>query len=477
MSEEDDQFLKEMNEKAPSKNAATRCSEDQFEEVMNFFEMTAKAQQPYGTVGDTPPILTWEEMFNSFDENIDEPARVFAKDIYEYWKTSRSQNSNAPLQPSLKVKVIETANDNDDNDPFVCFRRREVRQARKTRGRDAQSVEKLKKLRKELEEARQLVALVKQRELLKRDSLAVDKQLYEQRASLRQVKKKLPDPYRDGDEELLINQRVSRRSRITARVMLKSQKPKKPAPTAGNLPSRGQGTSGRPPLRPDGRSSDADLVLLSDMLAEKENAVQREIKDKIRQHQKWNEHYVDLTRQPLTPPPEENFNSFRPAVTEYLPTPPASDSSEHSENAMEVNVPRKQEAVSVRYAAPSPNSPNKDQPAFRRRIGRGGRILIDRRGMQPQSKTVTDSKIAERFRYDDDGDDDDEHFTYTLDPYDISSMRYRAAISGSHPAMTTQQAQAMRRAQIEQQQAEAAKHGSQAAAAGSASQGGHRIAG
>ena len=85
-----------------------------------------------------------------------------------------------------------------------------MRQIRKTRGRDAQSVEKLKKLRKELEEARQLLALVRQREITKRDQLGVDRQLFEQRSNLRQVKKNLPEQFKEGDDDLLINQKVWR---------------------------------------------------------------------------------------------------------------------------------------------------------------------------------------------------------------------------------------------------------------------------
>ena len=103
----------------------------------------------------------------------------------------------------------ETGADTDDGDPYVCFRRREVRQIRKTRGRDAQSAEKLKKLRKELEDARQLIALVRQREITKREHLAVERQLFEQRTNLRQVKRNLPEKYNEGDEDILINQKVS----------------------------------------------------------------------------------------------------------------------------------------------------------------------------------------------------------------------------------------------------------------------------
>jgi len=79
---------------------------------------------------------------------------------------------------------------------------------RKTRGRDAQSVEKLRKLRRELEDARQLVSMIKQREICKREHLAIDRLLFEQRMSLRQVKRNLPEQYREGDEDILINQKV-----------------------------------------------------------------------------------------------------------------------------------------------------------------------------------------------------------------------------------------------------------------------------
>lgn len=100
---------------------------------------------------------------------------------------------------------FETGQDTDDADPYVCFRRREVRQVRKTRGRDAQSTEKLKKLRKELEDARQLMAMVKQREMTRRDMLAVDRQLFEQRVELKKIKRALGIK---GDDEDLINQKV-----------------------------------------------------------------------------------------------------------------------------------------------------------------------------------------------------------------------------------------------------------------------------
>lgn len=201
MSNEDAAWLHTYNTGA-RKSKRALCSELEFEEVMNFFEETSQTKQPFATV-DNAPVLSFEDLEAEFDETISEPARRFAKDIYDHWKDQRLVKGNHALLPQLK---FETNLDTDDSDPYVCFRRREVRQVRKTRGRDAQVTEKLKKLRKELEESRGLMAQVKQREFLFRDQLAMDKHIFEQRCSLKELKRKLV--IKGDDEELLINQKV-----------------------------------------------------------------------------------------------------------------------------------------------------------------------------------------------------------------------------------------------------------------------------
>ncbi|KAI4101390.1 MAG: hypothetical protein L6R37_004976 [Teloschistes peruensis] len=422
MDDEDATFLKSLNQR----DASTSCSEDHFEEVINFYEGTAQAKQPYAAV-DNSPVLTYEETEDAFEENLDAPSKQFTKEIYEHWKSRRLKSGNRSLFLSLK---LETGAETDDSDPYVCFRRREVRQVRKTRGRDAHSAEKLKKLRKELEESRQIMALIRQREITKREQLAIERQLFEQRSSLLKVKRNLSDHYRQGDEDLLINQKPQKK---------KSQ----------DLPvQRTPGTQLRLPQRPDGRFADADLVHLQDVLAENERQMQEEIEMRIAQHKQRGEGYLDMTRTPLTPPLEESTaSSFRTATTEYLPTPPASISSEHSgEIAAESGSPRqnKGQAVAVRYASPAYDGPYQSQPSFRRRIGRGGRLMIDRRGMRLSWKEGLDDLVADRYKFDHE-DEDDELPTYHVEPYDIASMRYRARMSG---LPQTYQAQAAKR-QIE----------------------------
>lgn len=171
---------------------------------------------------------------------------------------------------------------------------------------------------------------------------------------------------------------------------------------------------------------------------------------RVAQHEKWNEGYVDMTRAPLTPPLEENIrSSFRTAMTEYLPTPPASISSEHSGDlTADAGSPAaKDDSVAVRYASPSYDGPCQSQPSFRRRFGRGGRLMIDRRGMRLGSKEGLDDRVVDRFRFDND-EDEDEVPIFVVDPYDIPSMRYRAKISGSHQVQSQVQA-APRRPQLE----------------------------
>ena len=177
---------------------------------------------------------------------------------------------------------------------------------------------------------------------------------------------------------------------------------------------------------------------------------------KISQHKKWNEGYVDQTRAPLTPPMEESLrSSFRTARTEYLPTPPASVSEHSGDVVVDEGSPSRKmdDSVTVRYASPTYDGCFRSQPSFRRRVGRGGRLMIDRRGMNLQSKEGIDPAIVDRFKFDRDDDDDDEVPTYLIDPFDISSMRYRAAIVGSsqaHPQAHPQaQSQTTKRAQIE----------------------------
>lgn len=99
--EEDDVFLKIMNEK---KDPEARVTENQFEEVMHFFEETAQTKQPFAAV-DNPPVISYEEIEESFDAAVEEHIKTFAKEIYDHWKSRRVEAGNRPLQLALKVRI------------------------------------------------------------------------------------------------------------------------------------------------------------------------------------------------------------------------------------------------------------------------------------------------------------------------------------------------------------------------------------
>lgn len=408
MTSEDDVFLKAYNQKRTPTN---QCSEDDFEKIMEVFETTADRQTPFAAVDNT--VVGFDMIEIILKQEIEKKAQAFAKDIYEYWKTRRQSSSNRPLQPTLKFELHQ---DSDDGDPYVCFRRRDVRQTRKTRARDVQVTDKLRKLRKELEEGRQLVLMSLQREQAKRDLLAVDRSIFEQRTKVKEIRQRLGIKV---DDEDLINQKASDlllRGDSMANIV---EQPQKRKPVEVPQLQRTPGAPLRLPSRADGRQIDADLTLLSDVLAQKENLLQMEIDAKIQQHQKWNQYHVDMTREPLldthTQTPD---SSFRLATTQYLMTPPASVSEESSSE-------HASESRDIQSFSPPPDEEPYGQPAYRRRIGRLGRLWIDRRGLPSPPSDIDESK-SDRWKYDQ--DDDDDIPTYEVDPYDTNALKFRATI-------------------------------------------------
>ncbi|KAI9741923.1 MAG: Enhancer of polycomb-like protein 1 [Cirrosporium novae-zelandiae] len=430
MTDEDEVFLKSMNQK---RNASTQCTEDQFEEVMSFFEETTEEKQPFAKL-DGAPVLKFEEFESLFDETISEISRPFASEVYEHWRKQRLESRNCRLQPVIKVPRLddEKISPEDEQDAYTCFRRPKPRAARRTRGRDAQSAEKLKKLRKELEDARQLIALVKQRELYHKDILAVDRQIFEQRAGVKTIKRKLGIK---GDDDDLINQKTKRKP---------LEVPPLQRPSAQRIFQRS-----------DGKLPDADLYAYEDLLIEREIEIKREIEMKCLKHKQWNEGWIDATRAPLTPKSEQSIQNigaqFRAAITAYnLPTPPASTSSqddgeaEHDEPKPPSPDPDRNSSVAVRYASPTYEEPRRSHASYRRRMGRGGRIMIDRRGMHLQSHDGVSQAELDRFKFD---QDDDDELIYRVDPWDARRMKYRASFWGStRDREMAQQAAAARRA-------------------------------
>jgi enhancer of polycomb-like protein len=438
MDEEDELALKLINGKLPA--GQTHCTEDQFEEVMNFFEETAQTKQPFAAV-DNPPVLPLEELQEQFDDTISIHVRTFSKYVYDHWKARRSATGNRGLAPRLK---FETGQENDDSDPYVCFRRRELRQIRKTRNRDAQSAEKLRKLRLELETARGMLLMIKRRELLRKEAIEMDRQVFEQRQALRDTKRKLG---MKGDDDLLINQKVIPRSNRNKKhaTDLFIKKQKLPSGMTTNQAAIAQ--QFRMPIAP---GSGPELRTLEDVLAVKERERENEIQTNIDKHSRWNEGFVDRTMAPLThdvePEEPEPHGHFREAMAaiEYLPTPPASISDEEAQaqpNGKEVAMKDiSRPTTPFRYASPAEDDQPGQMPSFRRRVGRGGRVLIDRKLPRPRRDRPEDDK----FKFDSDDDDD------SLDIEPVADLTYALISQRAYLFRSTEtQPSSSRKAQIE----------------------------
>ncbi|KAL2162784.1 hypothetical protein VTH06DRAFT_6620 [Thermothelomyces fergusii] len=403
MTEEDDEFLKSYNQKRPP---SAQLSEDDFERIMEVYEDTSFLKAPFASIDQT--ILPYDEMLQGLQDLDKAKIMPHAKEIYEYWKSRRIALNNQPLHPGLK---FERHQETDDTDPYVCFRRREVRQTRKTRARDVQSADKLKRLRRELEEGRQLVLAAHNRELLKAEMLKADRAIFEVRARLKEVKVRLGIK---TDDEDLINQKPQKRKAPEAPAV---QRP--PPPTQLRIATR-----------TDGRSADSDLSLLADRLAEKENELRADIEKKVQSHNEWNRNHLDLTRGPLSPVHgTRQVPSFRPAKTQYLMTPPASASSESLEDPtpLSLDKPQNPPAPFIFRGIARDEDPRRNPPAYRRRIGRLNRLWIDRRGMASPPRDVSE-EVLDRWKYDQSSDDEEYPPTYEVDPFDINALRFRASI-------------------------------------------------
>jgi len=419
LTEADDVFLKAYNQK---KTAAGQLLEEVFELILEVFEDTASLNTPFARVDQT--VIPYDHMVPGLSRL--DAARVMqhAKEIYEYWKEQRNAKGG-PLHPSLKFEVQQ---DRDDLDPYVCFRRREVRQTRKTRARDVLSAEKVKRLRRELEDGRQLIILSYERELLKRDVLHTDRLVFEQRGKVKEAKVRLAIK---TDDEDLYNVKVSvpggeRRSEQVLTIGQPREKRKAP-----DLPlvTRSLQTNLRIPARPDGRSTDADLKSLADMLVEKENELRHEIQNKIDNHIKWNVNHIDVTRDPLAPVRGQGGElSFRPAKTKYLMTPPASASGSAEEpTPMDLDSNGATTMFQFRGISNEKTSSSGSLPSFRRRHGRLGRLWIDRRGLLSPPRDAGPTPDSDRWRYDQDNSED-EPSGYDVDPFDTRAMKFRASI-------------------------------------------------
>jgi|SRR5579859_8000138 len=195
MDDEDDIWLRKFNSSRRSKDGP--LPELSFEKIMSNFEATTNERQPYLST-DVNVIAPFEEFEPTFEYLSLKALLPYAQHVYAHWKERRIKRMGKPIAPSLKFEENEK---DDNNDPYICFRRREVRQVRKTRRQDTVSSERIRRLKNEMQQARDLVTMVSAREKCREESLKAERHLFQMRCKVKEVKRKLAIV--GGDEDLV----------------------------------------------------------------------------------------------------------------------------------------------------------------------------------------------------------------------------------------------------------------------------------
>ena len=296
------------------------------------------------------------------------------------------------------------------NESYICFRRREIKAIRKTRAQQATYSDKMTRLQSELTTAFDLANGVLRREVLKRDAAAHGNAVWDKRCSLVDLKRRFPSLGTKEDEDLFYDkERVAKKPKAeapyvqTRRAWLlvanarHSRLPLKIRTRDNELPS--PAAHAETAIRPKERLEEIQAAIIQDIAKRKE-------KD-----QKW-EDYVDvrilftfrshLPRHCLQTPYQPHQAPYPCRLYRYLMAQQASSTSSSSSESPIPPPPS---------TAGAPRAP---AVAGRLRVGRGGRLHLDRRyAPTPAADSSSSSdedhdleeaererRVRERWRYD-----------------------------------------------------------------------------
>lgn len=315
-----------------------------------------------------------------------------AKVIYPWWKTRKEDREGKPITPALNF------DESKDDDPYVCFRRREVKMIRKTRKTDAAHLEKFIRLRHELQQGVTLLSLLAQREKTKRASFEQDKVCFQSSRELLEVKRQwnIAGPNNGKEDEELVSgdkrdeyqlhgvagaATTSRKKRKTEEALAaasaqnaaaaakegaQSKAARKSRPSAGDeASSNGQGGANASQATASNGLGSAILDRVSAVQAYIEREVQRKAESDVG----WEEG-SDAAFQPIPAP--AHIRAFRPIDLQ---------SSDATDQSSATTYPWSNASPAQRGNQPVRRS---GRPAsFRRRTGRGGRTWLDRKLPMP----------------------------------------------------------------------------------------------
>ncbi|KAI5954858.1 EPL1 [Candida theae] len=377
MDEEDDAFYNEVLSKIQptgkkKQDDSGKCTELEFETICDRLEKTIEARQPFLSM-DPSNILSYEEMakyiidqFEStvktsnpyveasggnleylstttlkerlskeinykpfttlFDRDQEHTTQtrpipklfeLFGKVVYDHWSKRKIARKGKSVHPTLRFEDPNANEKDNENDPYICFRRREFRQARKTRRADTVGAERIRLLQKSLHRARDLVKSVCEREILSLRNLQAEFDIFKTRSEAKSVKRELglkgddylffPHKKRKivkpkEDEEEKERKREKRRQEQEPAAKAHQQQNVLQQQNASQQNQR-EGTSTNQPYvkLPPSKVPDMDLVTVSLVLKEKNDTIRRAVLDKLRKRKEQDRGFVNVTDDPYEP--------------------------------------------------------------------------------------------------------------------------------------------------------------------------------
>lgn len=279
-----------------------------------------------------------------------------ARLIYPWWHLRRQARDGKPIVPLLNF------DESNESDPYVCFRRREVKTARKTRKTDTLQLEKLVRLQSELKQATQLFKMVAQREQIKEQQVKKAHECWSQACRLLDVKQQwtiLGPNKGQEDENLIFGVQPDPTAPVpnaaataqNAQLLKKKRKAEEASSVSTTLklrrPKPGDDQAHGKTVGVEGSGGIGPAIL------ERVRAIQAYIEREMQWHQQADAGFEDLTdtayQPPAAPLPQR---AFRPIQSDNHDT---------------------------HFWSNHPVARLGKQPCFRRRVGRGGRVYLDRR--------------------------------------------------------------------------------------------------
>lgn len=330
-----------------------------------------------------------------------------ARNIFPYWQQRKEQREGKSIIPQLNLSWSE------ENDPYICFRRRDKPVTRKTRNRDMTSSDRMTRIQSELTQAMALVRMVSEREKQKKKSYLAEKDIWQARYHVLDVKRKsgvlsctpeeeaLLFPARNNANNALLAAAAaiansSKRQRLN-NAAEKDDSTRSVTGQGSGLPASSGFATGSSALKSgmtngglSARSRAASPIMervppeqLAGLLAEK---VERELKRK-READRNIEDATNLAYQPL--PVASAFRHFRclPSTESLAVSQSSMPSKPWDPESPEIHPTGEDDSTALR-----PNH----QTCFRLRRGRGGIVRLDRR-----MPSVAHSQAMERSRYGD----------------------------------------------------------------------------